>query len=151
VTFTVYVAGTAQVENLYSTTGQGQAFITVGIGESPYIEVICQGVPHFAAPGDVQLTWRSVVGAQQYILQQYVNSAWVTIGSQFDTGAGNNYYQTAWLGDATYDQFQIIPVDIGGVQGTPMPYNVTVVCHPNVPTATYAYSSSTGQVTVTIA
>lgn len=150
VTFDVWLCG-VNIQTTTSPTGTGQVLITVAANSSPYLEIIDNGdIPHPAYPGTVTLNWRRLANAASYNVQQYVSSSWSTLQTQPETGLGNGIYLTSWLPDNTQQKFQVVPVDAQGVAGTPISYTINVVHHPDVPAASYSYSSGTGEVTITI-
>lgn len=149
-TLRVYREGT-QINTIVTTSGKATVLLTIGVGESPFVEVLdmaCQN-PSIAFPGHMTLNWLSISGATSYTVQEFVGAAWTTRQTILDDGSGVFTWLTGWLTDVTNHQFQIVPVDGSGTSGTPIGFSAIMVRHPDSPNPGYTYSNSTHQLTIT--
>jgi|SRR6185437_1480466 len=143
VTFRVYVQGVL-TETFVSDDGTGQTILSVGIGESPFFEVLdmaCQN-PSIAFPGAYTLNWLSIAGAVMYSVQEYVSGSWVQRIRITDQGQGVFTFKSRWLEDSQVHQFQIVPIDAAGNSGVPISATVLQVRHPDVPNVAYALNGN---------
>lgn len=131
-------------------TGVGSVPLTIGVGESPYVEVFVTGerLPVKAYPGHVDLNWLGVGGAKSYRIQILEGVVWRTVGTVLDNGLNAFTYHTDWLADSITHQFRMIPVDAANNLGTELEHDFLMVRHPDVPSVSYTYDSGTGKITV---
>ena len=148
VPFQSYVGGVL-VKSFTSSSGSSTVVIPVGVGQSPFIEVLDYvGSPHPAFPGAFTLHWRAWAGgAASYLVQQQNGMTWTTLATINDDPTSENYlFTTSWLADETSYTFQIVPVDAFGNQGTALQFTATMIRCPDIPSVSYAYAA--GVVTV---
>jgi hypothetical protein len=116
----------------------------------PAIEVLEAGD---AAESDtysplLRMQWRGQSGASLYLVQQYVDSEWTTIGAVRENGTGYYAYTTTALTDGDTEQFRVRAQDSRGYQSEPVTFTHTVVCNPAPPVVSYTYDDNTGDLTV---
>jgi hypothetical protein len=150
VTFRVFNQGTL-VQTIVSASGTGSCVITVGNGESPFVEILDDPslIPHYAAPGRLTLNWRRMAGASNYNINEWIDSEWVTLQTQPED-IGNSLFLSPWLEDSTTYQWQVVPLDSAGNSGTPIEITTLIVRHPDAPNVAYTYNGATTK-TVTLA
>ncbi|WP_166820523.1 hypothetical protein [Thalassoroseus pseudoceratinae] len=136
------------VETQVSSSGSGEFFLSVGVGESPFVEVLDKNcdIPQIAFSGSIYLNWLAVSGAASYVVAEYVSSSWIDRETILDNGEGVFLYRTRWLEDVTTHQYRVTPVDSAGNEGTPLTFSIFMVRHPDVPNVSYTYDS--GSVTI---
>lgn len=144
VTFSIYLAGTLVGTISANANGSGQYDLQVQPGTSPWLEIVDDpnGIPHYAASGSLLLNWRQIGGAANYLVQQYQGSTWVTLQTLPETGKGNTLYNTPWQADDELSQWQVVPQDNTGANGTPISWEVFVVRSPDVPNITATLNSN---------
>lgn len=140
-----------QLIDSITSNGSGAIYLTIGIGESPFVEVIPSGEKRrsLAYPGRVKLNWLTVTGAEKYRIQKFVSSTWENVGEAPEDGLGAFNFATDWLSDSTVHKFRMVPIDAAGNLGTPFEHEFLMVRHPDVPNVSYSYDSETGKITVT--
>lgn len=133
------------VDTQVSGSGSGEFFLSVGLGESPFVEVLDKNcdIPQIAFSGSVYLNWLAVSGAASYVVAENVSSSWVDRETILDNGEGVFLYRSRWLEDVTTHQFRVTPVDTAGNQGTALSFSVFQVRHPDVPNVSYTFNSGT--------
>jgi hypothetical protein len=149
VSFRVYREGT-EIQTFDSDTGSGSVNLSIGSGESPFVEVLdsdCQN-PSIAFPGKLTLNWLAVSGSSSYLVQEFVSSVWKTRQTIVDDGSGVFTWLSGWLTDVANHDFRIVPVDAFGNQGTPLEFAAVMVRHPDSPAPKVAYSNSTHKFTL---
>jgi hypothetical protein len=144
VTFRIFQEGRL-VKTIDSASGSASLTLTIGIGETPFIEVLDQPnmVPYPAFSEDLTLHWREMAGAASYQVQQYNGSSWDTLRTIPDDPDQENYsFVTAPLEDVTTYQFQVVPLDSTGAAGTPVGFTVEQVRTPDIPKVSYEYGGA---------
>lgn len=92
------------------------------------------------------LQWRGSTAVKQYRVEQYVGSAWVTLGSLRENGSGYYQYPTEAQQDVTTIQFRVIAIDIEGNESEAATLSVFNIRHPDPPRVSMSYGG--GSVTV---
>ena len=96
------------------------------------------------------LVWQASSDAVQYVIEQYVGSAWVELGTINSGTQGYYSYETKKLSDVTTAQFRVIPYGEFGDAGDALEYSFLVVGTPDAPNPTVAYNDDDGKLTITI-
>lgn len=146
--YSVYREG--KLIDLITCNGIGSVYLTIGVGESPFVEVFRTGerLPRKAYPGHLDLNWMAVGGAEAYRIQKLNGIIWTTVADINETGLGAFIYLTDWLSDGDVHQFRMLPIDAANNVGTALEHDVLMVRHPDVPNVSYSYDSDTGKITV---
>ncbi len=149
VPFRVFIGGVL-VSQFVSTDGNGNYRLNSDQG-SVFIEVLDKdcSIPEIAFPGRITIGWRSVVGAVEYKVEEFVSAVFVLRKTVEDDGVGAFTFLSRFLEDVTTHLFQVVPVDAAGNLGTPLSFSVLMVRHPDVPNVGYSYDGA-GPKTVTI-
>lgn len=144
VTFWIYVDG----QLIATTTASSWTFSSpIGV-----IEVLDTSTPPADAyPSKAILTWNGVAGAQTYLVQEYVESAWVNRASIVPKN-GQTYF--AWtsgiLADSQTHQFQVLAVGVNQNDGTAASLNLLMVRNPDPPDVSFTYDPDKQQVVVDV-
>lgn len=148
--FRIYREGRL-VSSFDSDVASGEIDITASDGEFPFVEILDQegALPSLAYPGHITLHWSGVSGSASYRVEEFFLASWKLRQIVSDNGQGAFTWLSRWLEDETQHQFRVIPMDIAGNLGTPLPLSVTMVRHPDTPVVDYVYNGS-GTPTVTI-
>lgn len=96
----------------------------------------------------VKFQWRGQSDASYYQVQQYVDAEWTAKAMVKENGTGYYSYESIPLTDDTTAEFRVVPYDIRGYAGLPLPITHTIVRNPPPPAVAYAYSAGTGLLTV---
>jgi len=151
VPFRVFVGGVLAQE-LSSPDGAGEVFLTIAVGDFPYVEVLDDDdlTPAIAFPGRFDVHWPAVAGAAQYRVEEYVASTWTLRDLVPDDGSAAYTWRSRWLEDDTAHYFRVIPVDSASNEGSVIAFSGLMVRHPDPPEVTYTYDGAIAE-TVTIA
>jgi len=140
----VYVDGV-----LAATTSQTWYDLTVGVGQSPMVDVLddSAATPDETFPAGITLAWYSVGGGvAQYRIDKYIDGQWVEQATVSD--AWYQVWRSGTLADDTDHQYRIVPIGTNGNEGTAVEYIALVVRNPDPPAVTMAYDAGDGTVTI---
>ncbi len=107
--------------------------------------------PEEAYPGIVPLQWYAVESAEQYLVQEYVDSAWTTRRAIVSDGEEVFSHDLPWQEDGTAIQWRVVPVNAENIEGDPLDIVMTVVCMPSAVETTATYDADTQRVTLAAA
>jgi hypothetical protein len=142
--YAVYIDGL-----LVATTTQTWWEVEVGANQVAQFEVIDDGSePQPGYPGWLTLQWPAVEDAEEYWVQEYVNSSWVTRGVITRTGGSWYRWETDYLDDETTAQWRVVPYAEGDIAGGPLSWSAAIVRIPGIPQVDYAYDSGTTKITI---
>lgn len=145
-TFYVYLDGQPVGE-----TQVAEWLLSVAEGEAPVVEVLDDPAqaPEPGFPGYLLITWYAVAGAERYLVQENVAGTWTTRSTVIEDGRGYYLVATRFLEDSTVHSFRVLPRGTNENNGVAAALTCLMVRHPDPPDVRFAYSSSTGAVTIT--
>ena len=153
---------TAVVEGEAISAGTDLTAISVSgddASEPPVVEVYDQE----AVTGDVVpsclseqfkpyavLQWRSIApNIDYFLIEQFVSAAWTEVKKlRGDSTTGYYQYETDTLADDTTHQFRISTYDTQGYVSSVVPIDITMKRIPDTPSIDTAYSSGSGDITI---
>lgn len=146
VTYRIFRDGT-----LITTTPEEEFNFSIEPGEQPLIEILDDGTtsPSLAFPSRFTLSWRSVVGAASYRIEELIGVSFVTRQVVTDDGRKWNEWDSRPLEDDQLHEFRITPIGDNGNNGTPVTFQIKMVRHPDPPPVAYSYDQATGKVDLT--
>jgi len=135
---------------LVAKTHLTQYTLSLFEGESPLVEVTddASAVPSPAYPAYALVAWYASVGADKYLVQEFVSSAWVTRAEVLDQGQGYFIWRSRILEDGLAHQFRVLPVGSNGNSGTIATLNAFMVRNPSPPAVRFTYSNASETVTI---
>lgn len=132
-------------------TSELEAIVNINRNEFPIIEILDGSeIGTTAYPGKFTLGWESVENTRHYLVQEFVDAAFVTRQRIRETGLGYYSWESGFLKDDAEHIFRVVPVGLNGVTGTELEFTRFMRRHPNPPDTTIVYSDITGRITVTV-
>ena len=132
-------------------TSELEATVSIDRGEFPIIEILDgEEFGTLAYPGRFTLGWEAVENTLHYLVQEFVDAAFVTRQRIRETGIGYYSWESRFLEDDTEHNFQIVPVGLNGVTGIELEFTRFMRRHPDPPDTTIVYDDGTGKITVTV-
>lgn len=137
---------------LVMQTRRCSAVFTMPVGEAHMIEILDDAVdvPKKYGRPYAHLGWAPTAYALHYIVEQYIDAAWVVIAVVQETGKQRWHSFISALGDDATHQFRVTAVSKAGA-GTPAAVNYKLVRAPDPPNVAMTYDSGTDNVTVAAA
>jgi len=139
--FTVWLEG----EQIDTVTGTEYDFAMDGYYDAPPpLEIVDDedDAESDLYPPYAILQWRTVDGADSYLVEEYVDSAWEYRRSVRESGAGWYMYKTDMLDDLTSVQYRVSALNLRGSAGTAVSYTFTIARNPDTPEVAYTIDES---------
>ena len=125
---------------------------TVSAAERTTIQVKDEpaGADSLTYPARAMLLWWPQDATREYLVEEDVGG-WVERATVKDAGQGVLWWESRILEDDQEHDFRVTPIGTDSNTGTALEFTVHMVRHPNGPAAAFAYSNSTGKVTISAA
>ena len=145
-TFYIYRDGV-----LVETTTETSFQVFLSPSETFRIEVFDDigDVPGVGHSGHLLMTWRGVSESDHYLVQHFVDAAWVTVSRVQEIAQSVYVFESSFLDDMTTHQFQILAVGTDGNESDPLSFSGLVVRRPDRPRVIWDWDSGTGTLTAT--
>lgn len=140
-----------QEGQLIATTYLTAWDFTVQPGDSINIQILdsATDVIEPVYPGRVTLGWEAGEAVDYYLIEEYVDAAWVTRARVDESGHGYYTWLSRYLEDCTTYEFRVTAYGTNGVAGTPRTtFTGLMVRQPDMPTNAITYDAGTGRITV---
>lgn len=136
---------------LVTTTQADEHNFSIEPDERPLIEILDDSTtePSEAFTSRFTLSWRSVVGAASYRIEELIGPGFVTRQIIPDDGRKWNNWVSRVLEDDQVHEFRVTAIGENQNNGTPVTFQIKMVRHPDPPEVAYSYDQGTGKVTIT--
>lgn len=114
------------------TTADTACTLIVAAGDLIEVRDATESDP-VSRPARARIYWRSVVGAEQYRVYEYVDSAWTLRATVTDDGRGHFNWTSRRLEDATTHNFKVTALDSIGNESTGDAISLYLVRVPDPP------------------
>lgn len=147
VTYYVWINGA-----LVATTPLTQTIIYVGTDEELEIFVFddADDLPPPYYTKKIDIYWERAEETSHYLVQQWVDTQWVTLRQQPEIDLASYEFTTDPLPDLSQQQFRVVAVGRSENQTVIKIMSVLVVGRPDRPSVSWSYDDPTRQVTVMV-
>lgn len=112
--------------------------------EAPPLEILNAGeIPqNVTFPPRIQLQWRALQAAAAYIIEQFIDAAFIEVAQIMENARGYHNRETEPLADATVHQFQVRAISVSEAQGAPLSFSIDMVRNPNTPKVAFSLDTA---------
>lgn len=112
--------------------------------ETPPLEILIAGDPPESRdfPPFVIIQWRGLQAADAYVVEQFINAAFVEVVNVMERATGYYDWMSDPLTDGATHLFRVIALNQVGTEGVPIPFTIDMARNPAPPSVAFDINSA---------